>query len=63
MRSRQRKSGFTRPRSQTASSTKETYEEQKQAVRWEPPKPEQTWPNQPNQQGGDELRSYLDRLG
>ena len=35
----------------------------KATVRWEPPKPKQTWPNQPSQQGGDELRCYLDRLG
>ena len=26
-------------------------------------KAETTWPNQPSRQGGDEPRSYLDRLG
>jgi hypothetical protein len=42
-------------------TTKESYEQQKKAVQWDPPK--RTWPKQPTgKESGDELRSYLDRL-
>jgi hypothetical protein len=44
-------------------TTKETYERQKQAVQWNSPK--RTRPNQPSErceEGGDELRRYLDGL-
>jgi lambda repressor-like predicted transcriptional regulator len=42
-------------------TTKETYEQQNREVDWHPPKRTPP-PSQPDEQSGDELRSYIDRL-